>query len=58
MTHRLELAIEKAMKKVAYFKDFEELINQLFQFYNLHNSKRKSHLKETANKMKKRMYAL
>lgn len=58
MAHRLELAIEKAMQKIPYFKKFEEFINQLFQFYNLNNSKRKSHLKETANKMKKRMYAL
>lgn len=58
MAHRLELAIEKAMKPIAYFKDFEEFINQLFQFYNWHNSKRKSHLKETAGKMKKKMYAL
>lgn len=58
MAHRLELVIEKAMKKVPYFKNFENFINKLFQFYNWNNSKRKSHLKETADKMKLKMYAL
>lgn len=58
MAHRLELVIEKAMIKVPYFKNFEKFINKLFQFYNWHNSKRKSHLKETADKMKLAMYAL
>lgn len=58
MAHRLELAIEKAMKQIPYFKDFEDFINQLFQFYNWHNSKRKSHLKETANNLKHRLFAL
>lgn len=51
MAHRLELAIEKAMHKVAYFNDFEKFINRLFKFYNYNTSKWKAHLKETANKM-------
>lgn len=46
MAHRLELAIEKAMGRVKYYKNFEELINKFFQFNNLNNSKRKSHLKK------------
>lgn len=58
MAHRLELAIEKAFKSIPYFERFEKFINELFQFYNLNSSKRKSHLKETANMMKKKMYAL
>lgn len=58
MAHRLELAIEKAFKTIPYFKRFEKFINELFQFYNLNSSKRKAHLRETANKLKKKMYAL
>lgn len=58
MAHRLELAIEKAFKTVSYFARFEKFINDLFQFYNLNSSKRKAHLKETANMMNKKMYAL
>lgn len=58
MAHRLELSIVKALQSVQYFEKFDALINNLFQFYNLNNSKRKSHLKETASKMKKKMYAL
>lgn len=58
MAHRLELAIEKAMDKFPYFKRFEKFTNELFQFYNNHNSKRKSHLKETADKLNAKIYAL
>lgn len=58
MAHRLELAIVKAMKTVNYFENFETFVNNLFQFYNLNNSKRKSHLKETAKLLNKKMHAL
>lgn len=57
LAHRLELTIEKAPKTVPYFARFEKLINDPFQFYNI-NSSKKPHLKETANKMKKKMYGL
>lgn len=58
MAHRLELAIVKSFKIIPYFARFEKFINDLFQFYNLNSSKRKAHLKETANMMKKKLYAL
>lgn len=58
MAHRLELVIEKSMKSIPYFEQFEKFINDIFQFYNLNNSKRKAHLKSTAQKLDSRMYAL
>lgn len=58
MAHRLELAIVHSFETVPYFSDFEKVINELFKFYNLNSSKKKAHLKDTAKKLGKKMYAL
>lgn len=55
---RAHLAIEKAFQTIPYFKSFEKFINDLFQFHNKNSSKKKAHLKETANILKRKMYAL
>lgn len=58
MAHRLHLAIHKAFESNSYFKEFDSFINKLFQFYNWNGSKRKSHLKETADRFKMKAYEL
>lgn len=35
MAHRFELVIEKALKKIAYFEKFEDVVANLFKFYNV-----------------------
>lgn len=58
MAHRLELIIKHALETNKYFEKFEQIINELFQFYNNNALKRKSHLRETAFKLGKKIYEL
>lgn len=56
MAHRLELAIQHSfddsveLKKLG--KDMDKLINSVYSFYNDKSHKRKTHLKDTAEKLK------
>lgn len=58
MAHKLHLAINKAYNSIAYFKTFDKTINDLFKFYNMHSSKRKTHLRETAKELNIDFYEL
>lgn len=58
MAHRMHLAVEKAYAQISYFGEFDKLINKLFQFYNWNSSKKKKHLKETAEKHELPFYQL
>lgn len=58
MAHRLELMIKHTLTKHEYFERFEKTINDLFKFYNDKALKRKAHLRETASRMKAKMYEL
>jgi len=56
MAHRLQLAILKALSGIPYFAKFEDLLNEIFHFYNRHGHKRKAHLWEMASILNIKMY--
>lgn len=58
MAHRIHLAINKAYSSIPYFLEFDKFINELFKFYNQNAPKRKTHLRETANKLNTTFYEL
>ena len=58
MAHKLHLAITKAYVSIEYFKTFDSIINDLYKFYNSYSSKRKTHLRETAQGLNIAFYEL
>ena len=56
MAHRLHLAMRKAVKSVPYYRQFEDLVNEVHNFYNRHGHKRKAHLRELAQVLNEQIY--
>lgn len=58
LAHRLQLAIGKAWKKYEHFSSLEDIVNDVYNFYNNRGHKRKAHLKKTIASMEMKSYVL
>ena len=56
LPHRLYLATTASISGIPYFSKFEDILNEIYHFYNPHGHKRKSHLRELASVLNVHVY--